>query len=473
MSGKVGVCMSKVLSQSVEPMNQTVSDASAQNYMQDSQYDFQMAQQSMAALNKQLEEEGYSDENYMAAGGPDGIAMGQYPSTMAQDIAGVNQYQDATLSDQTLQQDGSGVTEIQGEIGETLGSEQSQDFSNLLARFVDKVANFVGKDTSFGLKLSEMAKSLEGDVSGAEALSDQVGTIQNAPQYHDLNHLGQDGISASSEAESALTIHNREVMSEAGREGVNSGFLADIANADNNTLNSVSDTVDDMAKDLETSTVNNMAGVDAWEENSPQKQELSDKHMSFIRGIQSFNDAAKSEIETQFANDPEKMQESMNGLERFMGAVVPKAYDTLYDNNKMFGFLSESDKAELSCMNFEGVMNYADYANQRDMQSGGFSDIGMEDASMYANAGIDDALGVGQDAGSYGDRVPQISGCSPNGVVPGAAFAVSNGSKPGVQNAVDSMRQMSQADRVAAAEERFGDVLDQADTTKSDYDMGR
>lgn len=529
--------MGKVLQtqevQGVAPVG-TVETGNQLNGQMTASDEMLMAQQSMAALNQQLQAAGYDEDSYGS------YAPDQFRSTMAQDLAGENQYQesfDQGSLDQAASQ------------GAEAGVSQTSEYNNVLAKLVGTIAEFVGKDTSLGAKLTEMADNLDAgsssgeydpanpyhdlndqqlwDAAGAsgEQASENTGLESSGSENTGLENFGLEnsgsegtessGVQADASplGASGLTESNVAFMSDKANQSVLSGeFLAAGQATDDKPFREMRDTTNSICNELSDDTINNMVGVDAWEDNSPQKQDSSYKHMSFMRGLSAYSEQAVAGIEEAFANDPEGKETAMKGLEGMMAASVPQAFDALYSNNKSFNFLTEADKAELNSMKFAGTdMTYGEYEAARMEQDGIESEYGtmfVEEANMYANAGLNGldasdivsdaskgaaigamsgnglAMGVGAATGAalgvaadqakgnpaMGGAIGGVGmGQNPSAVLSGAVSGVTGYQpKTAVQAGATSM---TRADKIAMADKMAATVTEQADSTKS-YGMG-
>lgn len=524
--------MGKVLQtqevQGVAPVG-TVETGNQLNGQMTASDEMLMAQQSMAVLNQQLQAAGYDEDSYGS------YAPDQFRSTMAQDLAGENQYQES-FDQGSLGQAGSQGAEA--------GVPQTSEYNNVLAKLVGTIAEFVGKDTSLGAKLTEMADNLDAgsssgeydpanpyhdlndqqlwDAAGAsgEQASENTGLESSGSENVGLENSGSEGTEssgvqadASPLGASGLTESNVAFMSDKANQSVLSGeFLAAGQATDDKPFREMRDTTNSICNELSDDTVNNMVGVDAWEDNSPQKQDSSYKHMSFMRGLSAYSEQAVAGIEEAFANDPEGKETAMKGLNGMMAASVPQAFDALYSNNKSFNFLTEADKAELNSMKFAGTdMTYGEYEAARMEQDGIESEYGtmsVEEADMYANAGLNGldasdivadaatgavvgtvngnglSMGVGAATGAalgiaadqakgnpaMGGAIGGVGmGNSPSGIVSGAvAGATGYQPKTTVQSGASTM---TRADKIAMADKMAATVVEQADSTKS-YGMG-
>lgn len=403
--------MGKVLQEAVDTDVQAVQPVEVQY---NAAYEDLMARQSVAALNQQLAAEGYDENSY----GSDA-----FRSTMSQDLSGENQYPELnesgfSSSEQTFDQMQSGSYDAsqnpgQGSVqqdasqldfsnaglsDQTNVSQQTTMYSNVFARFVGTIAEFVGSDTALGSKLKEMADNL--DAGSSASVPDSGGV------YHDLNDsnvlVEAEGTSEPAYSDpGGLSKDNIEFMSKkANRDFLNGEFLKAGQQSDTLAVDNMKETANSVCDSLTLDTVNNMVGVDAWEDNSPQKQDSAHKHMSVMRGLSAYHEEAASGIESAFTDDPERKETAMAGLRNMMSSCVPQVFATMYDNNKNFNFLSEADKAELNSMDFGGIgMNYGEYEAKRMEQDGispepVYADMQSDDAQMYANAALDEVVEV-------------------------------------------------------------------------------
>lgn len=281
----------------------------------------------------------------------------------------------------------------------------TNNYHNLFARLIGGMAQIVGPDTELGSRLSDFADELEGSDADAEQFRSDID-----PDYYDLNKLngsgsktdahdtvpfvekGQDPKSdrenitePESELRAHITKENDKTMSDLARKDVISKtFLTAGKTGD---LGGMPDMMSSMKKELFDDTLDQSVGVDAWEDGSPQKQHCADTHMGMMRGLETYGRTARECIQETYSDDPEKMHQAMTGLERTMGALVPQAYDAVYQDNKCFDFLSDKDRQELDAMHFDGVdVKYSEFAAKKD---------GLDkhdDLAMYGNAGLDDPL---------------------------------------------------------------------------------
>lgn len=292
---------------------------------------------------------------------------------------------------------------------ESIDPENPTDnYHNFFARLIGGMAQIVGPDTELGSRLSDFADELEGSDADAEQFRSDID-----PDYHDLNKLdklngsgsktdardtvpfvekGQDPKSdrenitePESELRAHITKENDRTMSDLARKDVISKtFLTAGKTGD---LGGMPDMMSSMKKELFDDTLDKSVGVDAWEDGSPQKQHCADTHMGMMRGLETYGRTARECIQETYSDDPEKMHQAMTGLERTMDALVPQAYDAVYQDNKGFDFLSERDRQELDAMHFDGVdVKYSEFAAKKD----GLNK--HDDLAMYGNAGLDDPI---------------------------------------------------------------------------------
>lgn len=398
-----------------------------------------MALESMRMLNREQgmdEEEALALEQELYGGGVSESEILSENSVQADSVA------DMTADTMTNPSPVQNVSPTEPE------RQSDVQYSNFFARLINGVSQMVGPETELGAKLNEFANELEGKDATSEQFKDSV----NEYGYHDFNELSEadladkpEGVVSSNTGEKSdvqddtvgfvpkgedpesdfeskmktddgvdlgygslglkesqlrtdITEKNDKVMSDFAREGVLSeGFLK--AGEEHADMSAMNDMISDMRKELDQDTFDQMVGIDAYDDGSPQKQHCADTHMGMMRGLKTYNDTAKECIEQTYADDPEKKEQAINGLKRTMQNLVPTAWDTCYDNNKRYGFLSESDKKELESMEFVGFqVDYADYeeymddkAIKRDFEhSKELSEKSEQD--MYANAGLDDQL---------------------------------------------------------------------------------
>lgn len=234
-------------------------------------------------------------------------------------------------------------------------------------------------------EIPDSVESAFGAFKGCENVNDDLpGLINMARDLHENKNKTEE-----TELRQHITESNREFMSgEAKSQVLAGGFLE--AGKDGADLSSVQDMMLDMRKELDADTLEQTVGYDAWEDGSPQKQHAADTHMGMMRGLSVYNDTAKEQIENFYKDSPDKKEQALKGLDRTMNVMVSTAYDTIYENNDQFEFLSDSDKKELDGMKFEGIeMKYSDYEAKRNGP-----DV-SDEMEMYGNAGIDDELDTG------------------------------------------------------------------------------
>ena len=284
----------------------------------------------------------------------------------------------------------------------------TNNYHNFFARLIGGMAQIVGPDTELGSRLSDFASELEGSDADAEQFRSDID-----PDYYDLNKLDKlNGSGSKTDARDTVPFVEKGQDPESDRENItepeselrahitkeNDRTMSDLARKDvlsetfltagkTGDLGGMPDMMSSMKKELFDDTLDKSVGVDAWEDGSPQKQHCADTHMGMMRGLETYGRTARECIQETYSDDPEKMHQAMTGLERTMGALVPQAYDAVYQDNKGFDFLSERDKQELDAMHFDGVdVKYSEFAAKKD---------GLDkhdDLAMYGNAGLDDPL---------------------------------------------------------------------------------
>lgn len=308
-------------------------------------------------------------------------------------------YMDGTLSNDKLSAEDQSEPEIDisGEQG------QGQDYQDFFARLIDSMAQIVGPDTELGSRLSDFADELEGNNVDGEQFRSDVD-----PDYYDLNKLNQSesgrdtvpfvekGQDPESDRENITDQKPELHLPKEQKDAVSRQLLKfgeDDAKSDDKLNDLQQDVISPVRKKLFKDTMDQFrADPIAWKDGSPQKQRCADEHLGVLRGLETYNRAAKECIQETYSDDPEKMQQAIKGLERTMEAMVMPIYDVTYQNDKNYNFLSDKDKQELDNMHFDGMdVSYSEFAAKKDHK--------FDPLAMYANAGLDDPIESGKQAG--------------------------------------------------------------------------
>lgn len=196
---------------------------------------------------------------------------------------------------------------------------------------------------------------------------------------------------------------------------------------------------------------------------SKDKKALSEQCMAVMNGLDAYDDSAVSEIEKKYGVNTENAKKATDGLGKVMSSATLPFIDAIKDMDNKYDFLSDKDKKSLSKMEITGVTNYDEYqVGDMAAENDKLSSVSAEDdMSMYANAGIDDDLTSDK---SKADTTKSANANTISHAGSGKSLVESR------TQAKSNDKSMSNADKIAKAEAKFGNISSENQTTNDlDY----
>ena len=185
--------------------------------------------------------------------------------------------------------------------------------------------------------------------------------------------------------------------------------------------------------------------------------------MAVMKGLDAYDNSAVSEIEKKYGVNTENSKKATDGLGKVMSSATLPFIDAIKDMDSKYEFLSDKDKKSLSKMEITGVTNYDEYqVGDMAAENDKLSSVSAEDdMSMYANAGIDDDLTSDK---SKADTTKSANAKTISHAGSGKSLVESR------TQTKSNDKSMSNADKIAKAEAKFGNISSENQTTNDlDY----
>lgn len=147
-----------------------------------------------------------------------------------------------------------------------------------------------------------------------------------------------------------------------------------------------------------------------------QKKMLSENVMNVMSGMEAYSSAAYDEVSIKYANDPDKLLSTEQGVCRVMSSTLEPLYQSVQELDDKYQFLSKDDKDFLDNLSFDaGIPTYTEYCDgskfeanvsrdRLDAKQALVAEGYSEEEMMYANAGLDDLDSDHQDAKESGSK---------------------------------------------------------------------
>lgn len=337
---------------------------------------------------------------------------------------------------------------------------------------LNAVTGFVGKDSTVGKALTNISDKLGNDEASSKNKTKSEKHLSEADQKQDAKEkdksdktrstvderVKSDMSSVKTAASSDKALNIDKSMSANGKKIVNDGVLLTAANkgATDTEITDIQTMMNTSAAALEEKAQKMADSSDKL--SSKDKKALSEQCMAVMNGLDAYDDSAVSEIEKKYGVNTENAKKATDGLGKVMSSATLPFIDAIKDMDNKYDFLSDKDKKSLSKMEITGVTNYDEYqvgdmAAENDKLSSASAE---DDMSMYANAGIDDDL--------ISDKSKADTTKSAN--VKTISHAGSGKSLVESRTQTKSNdKSMSNADRIAKAEAKFGGISAENQTT--------
>lgn len=330
---------------------------------------------------------------------------------------------------------------------------------------LDAVTGFVGKDSTVGKALTNISDKLGNDEASSKNKTKSEKHLSEADQKQDAKEkdksdktrstvderVKSDMSSVKTAASSDKALNIDKSMSANGKKIVNDGVLLTAANkgATDTEITDIQTMMNTSAAALEEKAQKMADSSDKL--SSKDKKALSEQCMAVMNGLDAYDNSAVSEIEKKYGVNTENAKKATDGLGKVMSAATLPFIDAIKDMDSKYDFLSDKDKKVLSKMEITGVTKYDDYqvgdmAAENDKLS---SVSAEEDMSMYANAGIDDDLTSDK---SKADTMKSANAKTISHAGSGKSLVESR------TQAKSNDKSMSNADKIAKAEAKFGGI---------------
>ena len=342
---------------------------------------------------------------------------------------------------------------------------------------LNAVTGFVGKDSTVGKALTNISDKLGNDEASSKNKTKSEKHLSEADQKQDAKEkdkfdktrstvderVKSDMSSVKTAASSDKALNIDKSMSANGKKIVNDGVLLTAANkgATDTEITDIQTMMNTSAAALEEKAQKMADSSDKL--SSKDKKALSEQCMAVMNGLDAYDDSAVSEIEKKYGVNTENAKKATDGLGKVMSSATLPFIDAIKDMDSKYDFLSDKDKKSLSKMEITGVTNYDEYqvgdmAAENDKLSSASAE---DDMSMYANAGIDDDLTSDK---SKADTTKSANVKTISHAGSGKSLVESR------TQTKSNDKSMSNADRIAKAEAKFGNISSENQTTNDlDY----
>lgn len=342
---------------------------------------------------------------------------------------------------------------------------------------LDAVTGFVGKDSTVGKALTNISDKLGNDEASSKNKTKSEKHLSEADQKQDAKEkdksdktrstvderVKSDMSSVKTAASSDKALNIDKSMSANGKKIVNDGVLLTAANkgATDTEITDIQTMMNTSAAALEEKAQKMADSSDKL--SSKDKKALSEQCMAVMNGLDAYDDSAVSEIEKKYGVNTENAKKATDGLGKVMSSATLPFIDAIKDMDNKYDFLSDKDKKSLSKMEITGVTNYDEYqVGDMAAENDKLSSVSAEDdMSMYANAGIDDDLTSDK---SKADTTKSANAKTISHAGSGKSLVESR------TQTKSNDKSMSNADKIAKAEAKFGGISSENQTTNDlDY----
>lgn len=330
---------------------------------------------------------------------------------------------------------------------------------------LNAVTGFVGKDSTVGKALTNISDKLGNDEASSKNKTKSEKHLSEADQKQDAKEkdksdktrstvderVKSDMSSVKTAASSDKALNIDKSMSANGKKIVNDGVLLTAANkgATDTEITDIQTMMNTSAAALEEKAQKMADSSDKL--SSKDKKALSEQCMAVMKGLDAYDNSAVSEIEKKYGVNTENSKKATDGLGKVMSSATLPFIDAIKDMDNKYDFLSDKDKKSLSKMEITGVTNYDEYqVGDMAAENDKLSSVSAEDdMSMYANAGIDDDLTSDK---SKADTTKSANAKTISHAGSGKSLVESR------TQAKSNDKSMSNADKIAKAEAKFGGI---------------
>lgn len=342
---------------------------------------------------------------------------------------------------------------------------------------LDAVTGFVGKDSTVGKALTNISDKLGNDEASSKNKTKSEKHLSEADQKQDAKEkdksdktrstvderVKSDMSSVKTAVSSDKALNIDKSMSANGKKIVNDGVLLTAANkgATDTEITDIQTMMNTSAAALEEKAQKMADSSDKL--SSKDKKALSEQCMAVMKGLDAYDNSAVSEIEKKYGVNTENAKKATDGLGKVMSSATLPFIDAIKDMDSKYDFLSDKDKKSLSKMEITGVTNYDEYqVGDMAVENDKLSSVSAEDdMSMYANAGIDDDLTSDK---SKADTTKSANAKTISHAGSGKSLVESR------TQAKSNDKSMSNEDKIAKAEAKFGGISSENQTTNDlDY----
>lgn len=330
---------------------------------------------------------------------------------------------------------------------------------------LNAVTGFVGKDSTVGKALTNISDKLGNDEASSKNKTKSEKHLSEADQKQDAKEkdksdktrstvderVKSDMSSVKTAASSDKALNIDKSMSANGKKIVNDGVLLTAANkgVTDTEITDIQTMMNTSAAALEEKAQKMADSSDKL--SSKDKKALSEQCMAVMKGLDAYDNSAVSEIEKKYGVNTENAKKATDGLGKVMSSATLPFIDAIKDMDNKYDFLSDKDKKSLSKMEITGVTNYDEYqVGDMAAENDKLSSVSAEDdMSMYANAGIDDDLTSDK---SKADTTKSANAKTISHAGSGKSLVESR------TQAKSNDKSMSNADKIAKAEAKFGGI---------------
>lgn len=227
---------------------------------------------------------------------------------------------------------------------------------------LNKVSEFVGKDTSIGKLLSGWADTLDTDGSSSVFDMKRTGTSD------DVTDTVTDSLtSVNTYVGSNGNLDITQAMANNGAYAASEGAFLEAADYSEDSLGAIGAFMDSSVVGIQEKVKSMLAENDGETLTDEQKTELGSLYVGLVRGLDVYDDNAQAEISSTYANSPEDQQKAARGLGKTMRQMAGPLYDSLLDMNEQYDFLTEEQKQMLNEVELTGVTKFGDYTKGMNM----------------------------------------------------------------------------------------------------------
>lgn len=227
---------------------------------------------------------------------------------------------------------------------------------------LNKVSEFVGKDTSIGKLLSGWADTLDTDGSSSVFDMKRTGTSDDV-----TNTVTDSLTSVNTYVGSNGNLDITQAMANNGAYAASEGAFLEAADYSEDSLGAIGAFMDSSVVGIQEKVKSMLAENDGETLTDEQKTELGSLYVGLVQGLDVYDDNAQAEISSTYANSPEDQQKAARGLGKTMRQMAGPLYDSLLEMNEQYDFLTEEQKQTLNEVELTGVTKFGDYTKGMNM----------------------------------------------------------------------------------------------------------